>query len=234
MGIKSQMGKRLRTLRRNKNANQKDVADVLGISQTAYGKIESGQRGLSSEYCIKLADFYGVTCDYILRGIESENVDICAKTGLKQDSIDWLIKAKIELEKAKSGIFRSVKGGVCVDQEVVVSDYSAREYIINSFIQYVCRNDDGISSAAIQGAKSTFEYLFDCSSAKQRLKKNSFIKKDLIVANYEASESFATFFHFLLRDSEFYRQVYLRTDAETLEEVLSYAIDEKLLDKKEI
>ena len=89
---KVEIGSRLKELRVSKGLKQKDLANVLGITPPAYGKLEAGERGLDFEYCIKLADFYGVSCDYILRGIKTENLDICAKTCLTSETVEALVK----------------------------------------------------------------------------------------------------------------------------------------------
>ena len=72
--IKAEIGNRLRMLRIGRKETQKELGDLLGITPAAYGKIESGDRGLSSEYCIDLAKHYNVSCDYILRGVEAADL----------------------------------------------------------------------------------------------------------------------------------------------------------------
>ena len=57
---------RLRDLREDKDLRQKDIAAVLGISQTVYSRYERGFQTIPVMHLIRLADFYGVTTDYIL------------------------------------------------------------------------------------------------------------------------------------------------------------------------
>ncbi len=57
---------KLKELRKAKNLNQKDLADLLGISQQAYQKYEQGASEMSGSTITKLADFYHVTTDYLL------------------------------------------------------------------------------------------------------------------------------------------------------------------------
>lgn len=85
-----EIGARLRALRDAKKQSQKDVSEILGVTQAAYGKFEAGDRDLSTKYCIKLADYFGVTCDYILRGVDAPYVDMCRVTDLTQESINAL------------------------------------------------------------------------------------------------------------------------------------------------
>lgn len=57
---------RLKMLRESKGKLQKDIASLLNISTSAYGFYETGKRDMSTDNLIKLAEYYGVTTDYIL------------------------------------------------------------------------------------------------------------------------------------------------------------------------
>lgn len=56
----------LTVLRKNKKLSQKAVADILEVSPQAYQKYEYGTAELNYSGISKLADFYGVTTDYLL------------------------------------------------------------------------------------------------------------------------------------------------------------------------
>ena len=58
--------KRLRDLREDRDMKQQEIADLLGIQQTVYSRYERGFQTIPLEHLIKLADFYGVSLDYIL------------------------------------------------------------------------------------------------------------------------------------------------------------------------
>lgn len=60
------MYRRIRDLREDRDLNQTQVARILGMSQTGYSKYETGENDLPTSVLIKLADFYGVSIDYIL------------------------------------------------------------------------------------------------------------------------------------------------------------------------
>ena len=57
---------RLRDLREDKDLKQSDVAAILGIQQTVYSRYERGFQNIPLEHLLTLADFYGVSVDYIL------------------------------------------------------------------------------------------------------------------------------------------------------------------------
>ena len=58
---------RLRDLREDRDLTQKQLADYLNCSQVCYSRYELGQRDIPTDVLIKLADFYGVSIDYILK-----------------------------------------------------------------------------------------------------------------------------------------------------------------------
>ena len=57
---------KLRELREEHNLLQKEVCDILGVSQQQYSHLESGKSMLNSEQMVKLAEYYNVSADYIL------------------------------------------------------------------------------------------------------------------------------------------------------------------------
>ena len=57
---------RIRDLREDKDLKQKEVADYLMCDQSLYSKYERGERPLPLDLADKLADFYGVSVDYLL------------------------------------------------------------------------------------------------------------------------------------------------------------------------
>ncbi len=60
------MYKRIRDLREDRDLTQKEIANVLGMSQTGYSKYETGENDVPTAVLIKLADFYNTTTDYLL------------------------------------------------------------------------------------------------------------------------------------------------------------------------
>lgn len=57
---------RIKDLREDKDLTQQQVADHLMCDQSLYSKYERGERALPLELAEKLADFYGVSVDYLL------------------------------------------------------------------------------------------------------------------------------------------------------------------------
>ena len=60
------MNLRIRDLREDNDYSQKIVADLLSVHQTTYSSYELGKLEIPLESLEKLADFYGVSVDYLL------------------------------------------------------------------------------------------------------------------------------------------------------------------------
>ena len=58
--------RRIKDLREDKDLTQKEISKILNCSQVTYSRYENGNRYIPIDLLIKLADFYGVTTDYIL------------------------------------------------------------------------------------------------------------------------------------------------------------------------
>lgn len=70
------IAERLKPLRKEKKKTQKEMAALLGCTEQHYQKIEYGTINLPSTTLIFLADFFGVTTDYLLgRSDEREHGD---------------------------------------------------------------------------------------------------------------------------------------------------------------
>ncbi len=67
--------KRIRDLREDSDKTQTEVAAFLGMKQTQYYRYETGLRDIPSDILIKLADFYGVSTDYILGRTDNPEVN---------------------------------------------------------------------------------------------------------------------------------------------------------------
>lgn len=60
------LGKRIREERKRLNLTQAQLAEAIDISDTYMGAIERGERSLTLDTLVKLANRLGVTIDYLL------------------------------------------------------------------------------------------------------------------------------------------------------------------------
>ncbi len=56
---------RLRNLREDHDLTQKQIGEILNISQRSYAHYEAGTREIPIDMLIRLADYYKVSLDYL-------------------------------------------------------------------------------------------------------------------------------------------------------------------------
>lgn len=66
MVIYMQIYKRIRDLREDADLTQKQVGEAINVPQRTYAYYETGERMVPPNVLCALADFYGVSVDYIL------------------------------------------------------------------------------------------------------------------------------------------------------------------------
>ena len=64
--------KRIKDLREDHDLLQKDIANLLGISQQYYSEYEKGNRTIPINHLITLAKYYNTSIDYIV-GLSDES-----------------------------------------------------------------------------------------------------------------------------------------------------------------
>lgn len=169
----------LSELRKEKGLSQKEAAMQLNISQALLSHYEKGIRECGQSFLIKVADFYGVTCDYLLgrsksrTGLEVAN-DLLkpASDDMKPGTITYL-KASALLRERLAGAdphFESILESVFAVQLYKILVLEAKSgnipkswagravcdgevYSNNLFINLI----DNASNTAIKPAKSKKE-----------------------------------------------------------------------------
>ena len=68
-------GKRLKELRIIANMKQKDVAKLLNVSPSTIGMYEQGRRDPDTETVIFIANYFGVTTDFLLGKVDEQKQD---------------------------------------------------------------------------------------------------------------------------------------------------------------
>jgi transcriptional regulator with XRE-family HTH domain len=64
---------RLRDVREDRDLKQRDIAELLKVHQTTYSDYELGRLNIPVAVLHTLADFYGVSVDYLLGRTNSKN-----------------------------------------------------------------------------------------------------------------------------------------------------------------
>lgn len=67
----SDLSERLKMLRKNKKVNQEEVAEACGLSRVSIARYENGLREPEPYVYARLAEYYGVSTDFLLGREES-------------------------------------------------------------------------------------------------------------------------------------------------------------------
>lgn len=65
---------KLKELRKGKGISLKELGTVVGVAESTMSLYENGKRQPDYETLLKLAEYFGVTVDYLLRGSEEERL----------------------------------------------------------------------------------------------------------------------------------------------------------------
>lgn len=77
------VSKQLIHLRNVKGISQEELASLMNVTRQAVSKWETGQTLPDSEKIIRLSEIFGVTTDYLLKGKESDSMDIYSQHNSK-------------------------------------------------------------------------------------------------------------------------------------------------------
>ena len=83
------MNTRIRNLREDDDLTQKELSNLLNISQVAYSYYELNKRSIPLELLSKLADFYNTSVDYLL--YRTDEIKPYPKTKLSNTSLKDII-----------------------------------------------------------------------------------------------------------------------------------------------
>ena len=66
---------RLKSLRESELLSQKEVAEVIHVTQRTYSYYENEEHDIPTQTLIRMADFYNVSVDYILGRTENPKMN---------------------------------------------------------------------------------------------------------------------------------------------------------------
>ena len=72
----SSFGKRLAECRRAKKMTQKQLGEFLGITERGVRRYEGGDREPKIDALVKLADFFGVSIDYLVGRTDKKDLNL--------------------------------------------------------------------------------------------------------------------------------------------------------------
>ena len=84
-------GENLKKLCTGRNLTQKDFGARVGLSKAVVSKYENGMGYPTFDVLIRIAQFFGVTTDYLLGVSNGKTVDVSGLTDSQVDTIHTLI-----------------------------------------------------------------------------------------------------------------------------------------------
>ena len=99
------LGEHIKTLRKERGLQQKEVSVEVGIDQSNYSKIENGRREPSVTILKKLADLFEVSVDYIIE----PNEDLPKEVIIEDKTVNEKLRLIAQLdEEDKNMVFRMI------------------------------------------------------------------------------------------------------------------------------
>ena len=98
----SELGEKVKLLRKRRNLKQDDLAEVLGLSRSQISNLEKGRRNLSLKQLEKLCEYFKVDMSFFLM---SETTDSCMDL---IDKVGVLFKSKELSDSQKEDLFISI------------------------------------------------------------------------------------------------------------------------------
>lgn len=95
---------RLKQLRMSYKLTVRELADKVNINYATISRMENGMQNFTDEYLTILADFFGVSSDYLLGRSENRNPD---RDVSRQESLDDILQR--EMEGVEYALFGEVK-----------------------------------------------------------------------------------------------------------------------------
>lgn len=107
----------LRELRKARGITMKELGDMLGVSESTISLYENGKREPSYELLLKIAEFFNVSVDYLLRGEDKKPV------APKDNERDALVNKMSEAESKK--IFQKKFNRLLAEQHITQKEVAA-------------------------------------------------------------------------------------------------------------
>lgn len=111
------LGDKIKTLRKERRITQQELANAIEVVQSTIGMIESGKKTGSPQTLVKLADFFGVTVDYLL----SEN-DEEVKEIKKEKDYSLTIKEQLDIDNEAKKIIDNLSLSFSKNKEFLDED----------------------------------------------------------------------------------------------------------------
>ena len=92
-------GENLKTLRKSRNITQKELGAIIGLSKAVVSKYENGLGYPTFDVLIRIAQYFGVTTDYLLGVASGKTVDVSRLTDSQIDTVHRIIAEFSNVDK---------------------------------------------------------------------------------------------------------------------------------------
>ena len=132
------IGKRIAEKRTAKGISQKQLSEKVHVSQSIIAKIEKGERNIQNDLLIMLADELNTNTDYLLRGIDTQNINVVDDLHLNNEAVnclrnflesDWIM----EIDGAKDAVnfFLSSRNGFSIISQIYAYLFSDCSFVLD-------------------------------------------------------------------------------------------------------
>lgn len=162
----SDFSRTLALLRREKKISQRTAAADLGVSQALLSHYENGLREPGLSFVVRAADYYGVSCDYLLgrsmardgSAVPAERMDLQVHTGWEKKQIVSAVSLLMELTEQM--------GSAQLPHEVE----AYLSVVIYKVYRYLYMADPSNVEAVFRTSREQFEYLCDARMKEHELR----------------------------------------------------------------
>lgn len=122
---------RFKEQRLKSGVNQVELAKIFNVSKQTVSNWESGKRKPDTDTIFKLANFFGVTTDYLLGNDKNNTDDTDLFDGLKGDNFKFLKKVH-DNEMVKIPVLGAIRAGLPLyaDENIIDYEYVHQEELI--------------------------------------------------------------------------------------------------------
>lgn len=162
----SDFSRTLALLRREKKISQRTAAGDLGVSQALLSHYENGLREPGLPFVVRAADYYGVSCDYLLgrsmardgSAVPAERMDVQVHTGWEKNQVVRAISLLMDLTEQT--------GSKQLPHEVE----AYLSVVIYKVYRYLYMADPDNVEAVFRTSREQFEYLCDARMKEHELR----------------------------------------------------------------
>ena len=153
-------------LRKERGLSQKKAAEALQISQALLSHYEKGIRECGLDFVVRAADFYGVSCDYLLgrsmardgSAVPAGRMDVQESAELEKSHVVQAVSLLLDLAQQT--------GSMQLPREI--EDYLS--VVLYKVYRYMYMADPAGVEAVFRASREQFEYLCDARLKEHELR----------------------------------------------------------------